>query len=67
MTKTRHTNPLRATAAMLVLAALAFTLPASGKTQAKNEGTSVNPTVARGMLIPARMRLIVRYSPSRAA
>lgn len=70
MKKTRTNNPLRALAAMMLLAALGFALPASTPAANGGEGSTgvgANPTVARGMLIPARMRLIVRYSPMRSA
>ncbi|MFM9957556.1 MAG: hypothetical protein ACKVZJ_05745 [Phycisphaerales bacterium] len=64
----RHGN-LRAAATVVVMAALGFLAPAvSEPTQAKNDtpGVGTSP-VARGMLIPARMRMMVRFNPSRTA
>jgi F0F1-type ATP synthase membrane subunit c/vacuolar-type H+-ATPase subunit K len=69
MKKTRIANPLRAAAAMMLLVALGCMIPSSGTAPAGGnglEGAGTTP-VARGMLIPARMRLMVRYSPSRTA
>ena len=69
MKKTRNNNPLRAAAAMMLIVALgSLTLPsrtAAGGNPGR-EGAGATP-VARGMLIPARMRLMVRYNPSRTA
>lgn len=64
----RHGN-LRAAAAVVVLAALGFSAPSAG-TQKSTDDTARetgSSPVARGMLIPARMRLMVRFFPSRTA
>ncbi len=69
MKKTRIANPLRAALAMMLIVALGSMVPSSGIAaagDAGHEGAGATP-LARGMLIPARMRLMVRYSPSRTA
>ncbi len=67
---TRHGN-LRAAAALALLAALGFWAPPAGIKPAREPGTQQPPSasspVARGMLIPARIRLMVRFNPSRTA
>lgn len=64
----RHATTLRAAAAILLLVALGSVLPASGNASAARDAreNAGGAPMAR-MLIPARMRMIVRFSPSRTA
>lgn len=66
----RH-GKLRAAAAVFVLAALGFsgTPDLRGEAGPASRGAhqAGQTPVARGMLIPARIRLMVRFNPSRTA
>lgn len=66
----KHRDGIFRVAGVLVLTLAAFMgSSASPPTANTEEGTGLNagPAVARGLLIPARIRLIVRISPTRAA
>lgn len=68
MNNSRNDILLRA-GAVVAFAVAACLIPSSAGTPASVEsGETANGTpVARGMLIPARLRLIVRFKPSQSA
>lgn len=59
----------RTAAALLLIGLLALTCSSRSGNAGVNDGAASigGPSMARGMLIPARLRLIVRFKPSQNA
>lgn len=55
---------VRTLALLTLLSAAAAMLPAAGATSQTTEGAGPTRLHARGMLMPARVRMIVKFRPS---